>query len=107
MTRYRNKKNLLYIFDEPTVGLHAKDVEKILTIMQRIIEAQNTVVIVEHNPDIILNADHIIDLGPDAGKHGGEVVFAGTPAKMLSSAKTKTANYLRNQEWRLLWKTRK
>lgn len=95
MTRYRNKKNLLYIFDEPTVGLSTKDIERILAILRRIIEAQNTVVVVEHNPDIILNADHIIDLGPDAGKHGGEIVFTGTPARMLANAKTKTADYLR------------
>ncbi len=95
MTRYRNKKNLLYIFDEPTVGLHTKDVERILSVMRRIIESKNTVVVVEHNPVLILNADYIIDLGPDAGKHGGEIVFAGTPAQMLAHAGTKTSDYLR------------
>lgn len=98
MTRYRNKKNLLYIFDEPTAGLHTKDTEKILAVMRRIIQAQNTVVVVEHNPDIILNSDHIIDLGPGAGKHGGEIVFTGTPTQMLAYAQTKTADYLRKYE---------
>lgn len=95
MTRYRNKKNLLYIFDEPTVGLHTKDVERLLAVMRRIIEAGNTVVVVEHNPDMIRNADYIIDLGPDAGRHGGEIVFTGTPAQLLANARTKTSEYLR------------
>ncbi len=63
--------------------------------MRRITEAGNTVVLSEHNPEIILNSDHIIDLGPGAGRHGGEVVFAGTPARMLAEADTKTADYLR------------
>ena len=96
MTQYRNKKNLLYIFDEPTVGLHAKDVSRFIEVIRHIADAQNTVVLVEHNPDIILSAEYIIDLGPGAGRHGGEVVFAGTPSQMLECADSKTAEYLRN-----------
>ena len=96
MTKYKNKKNLLYIFDEPTVGLHTKDIDKILKVMKRIIEEKNTIVLVEHNPDMILNADYIVDLGPGAGKFGGEVTFMGTPSEMLLSAHCKTADYLRN-----------
>lgn len=96
MSRYKNKKNLLYIFDEPTVGLHAKDVSRIIEVMRRIVEGKNTVVLVEHNPDMILSADYIIDLGPGAGKHGGEVMFTGTPSQMIEQAHSKTADYLRN-----------
>lgn len=95
MSRCRSKKNLIYLFDEPTVGLHKSDTSRILAVMRRITEAGNTVVLSEHNPEIILNSDHIIDLGPGAGRHGGEVVFAGTPARMLAEADTKTADYLR------------
>lgn len=96
MTRYKNKKNLLYIFDEPTIGLHTKDVNRIINIMKRIINEKNTIVLVEHNPDMILNADYLIDLGPGAGKFGGEVVFSGTPSQMLATSHTKTAQYLRS-----------
>lgn len=95
MTKYKNKKNLLYIFDEPTVGLHSKDVSRFIEVIRHIVAGQNTVVLVEHNPDIILNSDYIIDLGPGGGKHGGEVVFAGTPSQMLEHAASKTAEYLR------------
>lgn len=95
MTRCRGKKDLLYIFDEPTIGLHKLDIAKILSVMQRVIKDQNTIVLVEHHPDMILNSDYIIDLGPGGGRHDGEIVFEGTPSQMLSEGKTKTANYLR------------
>ena len=95
MTKYKNKKKLLYIFDEPTVGLHAKDVSRFIKVIQRIVAEQNTVVLVEHNPDMILSSDYIIEMGPGAGKYGGEVVFAGIPSQMLEHATSKTATYLR------------
>ncbi len=97
MSRCKNKKDLLYIFDEPTIGLHAKDVSRIREVMQRIIEAQNTIVLVEHHPDMILSSDYIIDLGPGAGKHGGNVVFSGTPSQLLACGDSKTAEYLRRK----------
>lgn len=96
MTKYKNKKNMLYIFDEPTVGLHSKDVSMLIKVIRNIVETGNTVILVEHNPDMILNADYLIDLGPGAGKYGGEVMFAGTPSEMLEHATSKTAQYLRN-----------
>lgn len=95
MTRCRGKKDLLYIFDEPTIGLHKLDIAKILSVMQHIVKQKNTIVLVEHHPDMILNSDYIIDLGPGGGRYGGEIVFEGTPSRMLLEGKTKTANYLR------------
>lgn len=95
MTKYKNKKNLLYIFDEPTVGLHSQNVSILIEVIQNIVAAGNTVLLVEHNPDVILSADYIIDMGPGAGKHGGEVMFAGTVSQMLEHSTSKTARYLR------------
>ncbi len=95
MTRCRSKKDLLYILDEPTIGLHKLDVAKILSVMQRVVKDKNTIVLVEHHPEMILNSDYIIDLGPGGGWHGGEIIFEGTPSQMLAEGKTKTANYLR------------
>lgn len=96
MSRYKNRKNLIYIFDEPTIGLHSKDVTRILQVMKRIVTNQNTVVLIEHNPDMILNSDYIIDMGPGAGRYGGEIMFCGTPLQLLEQAHSKTADYLRD-----------
>lgn len=96
MSRYKNKKNLLYIFDEPTIGLHSQDIEYILNIMKRIVANNNTVVIVEHNPDVMLSSDYIVDIGPDSGKCGGNVMFSGTPSELLEQAHSRTADYLRD-----------
>lgn len=95
MSRYKNKKNLLFIFDEPTIGLHSKDIKYILDVMKCIISNKNTVVVVEHNPDVILNSDYVIDMGPDSGKYGGNVMFSGTPHELLEQAHSRTADYLR------------
>ena len=85
----------MFIFDEPTTGLHFYDVEKLLKAFDALLDAGHSLVVVEHNPDVIRSADWLIDLGPDAGDRGGEVVFAGTPEQMISSAQTFTAQYLR------------
>src|SRR5262249_48466762 len=69
----------LYVLDEPTVGLHMADVEKLIRVLHRLVEAGNTAVVIEHNLDIIAEADWIIDLGPEGGSGGGRVVFQGTP----------------------------
>ncbi|MBR5906098.1 MAG: excinuclease ABC subunit UvrA [Bacteroidales bacterium] len=91
----RNKKaeRILFIFDEPTTGLHFYDVEKLLKSFDALLAAGHSLVVVEHNPDVIRSADWIIDLGPDAGDEGGQVVFEGTP-EQLKSASTFTAKYL-------------
>ena len=88
------REKILFIFDEPTTGLHFYDVEKLLKAFDVLISKGHTVIVVEHNLDVIHNADWVIDLGPDAGDRGGEVVFAGTPEDLKKEGKTFTAKYL-------------
>lgn len=90
----RKAEKMLFIFDEPTTGLHFYDVEKLLRSFDALLEAGHSLVVVEHNPDVIRSADWIIDLGPEAGDRGGEVVFAGTPEDLVRQGKTCTAKYL-------------
>ena len=89
------KKGNIYILDEPTTGLHAADIEKVMGILDRIVDRGNTVIVIEHNTDVMKLADHIIDVGPDGGTGGGEVVFTGTPTEMIDHGTTITAKYLR------------
>jgi excinuclease ABC subunit A len=86
----------LYILDEPTTGLHFADVEKLLHVLQRLVDKGNTVLVIEHNMEVIKNADHIIDLGPDGGDKGGEVVFAGTPESLVLQVNSHTGHYLKS-----------
>ena len=79
-------KHTLYVLDEPTVGLHMADVEKLIRVLHRLVDAGNTVVLIEHNLDVIAEADWIVDLGPEGGGGGGKVVMAGVPEEFLSSA---------------------
>ncbi len=88
------REHILFIFDEPTTGLHFYDVEKLLRAFDALIAGGHSVIVVEHNLDVIRSSDWVIDLGPDAGDRGGEVVFAGTPEQLLK-ANTFTAKYLR------------
>lgn len=88
------REKILFIFDEPTTGLHFYDVEKLLKAFDVLIGKGHTVIVVEHNLDVIRSADWVIDLGPDAGDRGGEVVFTGTPEDLAEYGKTFTANYL-------------
>ena len=89
------KESIMFIFDEPTTGLHFYDVEKLLKAFDVLISKGHTVIVVEHNLDVIRSADWVIDLGPDAGDRGGEVVFAGTPEDLAAKGNTFTAKYLR------------
>ena len=91
----RTDGKALYILDEPTVGLHFDDVAKLLKILDELVEKGNTVLVVEHNPDVIKAADWAIELGPEGGEEGGEIVFEGTPNE-LAKAKTWTGKYLKN-----------
>jgi excinuclease ABC subunit A len=91
----RSTGKTLYILDEPTVGLHAADVQRLLEVLQRLVDAGNTVVIIEHNLDVIKTADWIIDLGPDGGDAGGEVVVVGTPEQVAATPRSYTGQFLR------------
>jgi excinuclease ABC subunit A len=90
----RSNGKALYILDEPTIGLHFEDVARLLKILDELVEKGNTVLVVEHNPDVISAADWAIELGPEGGDEGGRVVFQGMP-KELTKAKTWTGKYLR------------
>jgi excinuclease ABC subunit A len=85
---------VLYVLDEPSIGLHQRDNDRLLTTLKELRDLGNTVVVVEHDEQTIREADYVIDLGPGAGVHGGEIVFAGTPAQLLRSKKSLTASYL-------------
>lgn len=90
-----NKKGTIYILDEPTTGLHGSDIEKLMLIFEHIVEKSNTVIIIEHNLDVLKQADWVIDIGPDGGKNGGQVVFEGTPLEMVERGCTITSDFLR------------
>jgi excinuclease ABC subunit A len=85
----------LYILDEPTTGLHFADVDKLLNVLQALVDQGNTILVIEHNLDVVKTADHIIDLGPDGGDGGGKVVVSGTPEEVAECAKSYTGKYLR------------
>jgi excinuclease ABC subunit A len=87
----------LYILDEPTTGLHFEDVQRLLEVLDRLVDAGNTVVVIEHNLDVIKSADRIIDLGPEGGEAGGEVVATGTPEEVAASTASYTGSFLREQ----------
>ena len=85
----------VYILDEPTTGLHAADVQRLIEVLQRLVDAGNTVVVIEHNLDVIKVADHIIDLGPEGGDGGGQLVVAGTPEEVAACERSYTGRYLK------------
>ena len=87
----------LYILDEPTTGLHFEDIKILLAVLNRLVAKGNTVIVIEHNMDVIKCADYIIDLGPEGGRGGGELVAAGTPEQVAESKKSLTAAYLKRE----------
>ncbi len=91
-----HKKGSIYVMDEPTTGLHKSDISRLLAIMDRLVDKGNTVIVIEHNQDIIKNADWIIDLGPEGGHKGGRVMFEGTPEQLLRAKHSLTSAYLRS-----------
>ncbi len=90
----RDTGHTLYILDEPTTGLHFEDIKVLMNVLQRLVSRGNTVIVIEHNLDVLRQADHLIDLGPEAGKKGGEIVAAGTPEQIKALAQSPTAPYL-------------
>ncbi len=95
LTSQREKKHVLFIFDEPTTGLHFDDISKLLKCFNLLIERNNSVVIIEHNLEVIKCADHIIDLGPEAGEKGGEIVAIGTPEQIAANENSWTGKFLK------------
>ena len=86
----------LYILDEPTTGLHIHDIKKLLEVLQILVEQGNTIVVIEHNLDVIKTADWLIDLGPEGGDNGGEIIGCGTPEALKKNKKSYTGKYLKN-----------
>jgi len=91
----RSTGRTFYILDEPTTGLHFADIAQLLVVLQRLVESGNTVLVIEHNLDVIKTADHIIDLGPEGGDKGGTVVASGTPEEVARDERSHTGRYLR------------
>ncbi|WP_298740532.1 hypothetical protein [uncultured Chitinophaga sp.] len=90
-----HKKGSIYVMDEPTTGLHMSDTGHLLEIIDRLVDAGNTVIVIEHNTDVICNADWIIDLGPEGGAKGGAILHEGRPAGLLRSPHSLTGKHLR------------
>ena len=86
----------LYVMDEPTTGLHRDDVERLLGVLDALVERGDTLVVIEHHPDVIAAADWVVDLGPEGGEHGGRIVAQGTPEDLLASRKSHTGAMLRH-----------
>ena len=93
-----HRTGTLYVLDEPTTGLHPSDTSHLLAMLDRLVDAGNTVIVIEHNLDVVRAADWIVDLGPDGGSKGGRIVFRGTPAALLGSQESHTAEHLRRTE---------
>ena len=87
----------MYILDEPTTGLHFEDVRVLLEVLNKLVDKGNTVVVIEHNMDVIKMADYIIDLGKEGGKEGGYIVFSGTPEEISECAESYTGLFLRHE----------
>lgn len=90
----RSTGKTLYLLDEPTTGLHSEDIKKLLVVLHKLVDKGNTVLVIEHNLDMIKNADYLIELGPEAGERGGKIIFQGTPEEICISKASKTGKYL-------------
>jgi len=91
-----HKKGNVYVMDEPTTGLHMSDIERLLDIIKRLVDNNNTVIVIEHNLDVIRHADWVIDLGPEGGSKGGEILFEGTPEDLANCENSYTGRYLKD-----------
>jgi excinuclease ABC subunit A len=93
----RETGRTVYILDEPTTGLHFADIQRLLDVLNRLTDRGNTVVVIEHNMEVIKSADYIIDLGPEGGEQGGEVVGCGTPEQLVQNPASYTGQYLKKK----------
>jgi excinuclease ABC subunit A len=94
--KMRKPKSTLYLLEEPTIGLHMADVELLLNVLHRLVDEGNTVIVIEHNLSVIAEADYLVDIGPEAGEHGGEIVATGTPEEVAKNRVSRTAPFLRD-----------
>jgi excinuclease ABC subunit A len=97
LSKLQRARHTVYILDEPTTGLHLADVERLLVALDRLVDAGHTVLLIEHHLDVIKTADHIIDLGPEGGHAGGEVVVTGTPETVAACKASHTGRFLRER----------
>ena len=95
LSKMKRGGNILYILDEPTTGLHLADIQRLLECLNRLVNAGHTVLVIEHHPDVIKTADHIIDLGPEGGHRGGEVLYTGTPEGLIEEPRSHTGRFLK------------
>ena len=93
----RSTGKSFYILDEPTTGLHTEDIAKLLQVLSRFVDDGNTVLVIEHNLDVIKTADHIIDLGPEGGIGGGTIIATGTPEEVATNSASYTGQYLKGK----------
>jgi excinuclease ABC subunit A len=91
----RSTGKTIYILDEPTTGLHTDDVKRLIEVLQRLVDAGNSIIVIEHNLDVIKTADYIIDLGPEGGDNGGEIVATGTPEEVAENKNSYTGIYVK------------
>ena len=91
----KHTQKTIYLLDEPTIGLHYEDVNKLIEILERLVDAGNTIMVIEHNMDIIKSADYVIDIGPEGGHGGGEIVAKGTPEQVAMVKESHTGKYLK------------
>jgi excinuclease ABC subunit A len=97
LSKLQRSKHTVYILDEPTTGLHLADVQRLLESLNRLVDAGHTVLLIEHHLDVIKTADHVIDLGPDGGHGGGELVVTGTPEEVASCKASHTGSFLKRR----------
>ena len=91
----RSTGQTFYILDEPTTGLHFEDIRRLLSVLQRLVDKGNTVLVIEHNLDVLKSVDYIVDLGPDGGSGGGEIIAIGTPEEVAKVERSYTGQYLK------------
>lgn len=97
LSKGKNENPTLFIFDEPTTGLHFHDIHKLLTAFNALIDHGHSLVIIEHNADIIKSADWVIDIGPEGGQEGGEIIFSGTPEQLITCESSYTGQFLKSK----------
>jgi excinuclease ABC subunit A len=91
---YGGKDHTLYLLDEPTCGLHPEDIKRLVTVLNELVDAGNTVLVIEHNLDVIKNADHVVDLGIGGGPDGGRIIVAGPPESLMENDESVTGKHL-------------